>query len=45
MTHFVDETLDIQKQKVIAPFWEDFIEQKLIEVNKRHERVILSNLC
>ena len=30
---------------VINPFWEDFIEQELIEVNKRRERVILSNLC
>ena len=25
--------------------WEDFIEQELIEDNKRHERVILSNPC
>ena len=45
ITHIVDETFDIQKQKVIDPFWEDFIEQELIEVNKRRERVILSNLC
>ena len=45
ITHIVDETFDIQKQKVIDPFWQDFIEQELIEVNKRHERVILSNLC
>ena len=45
ITHIVDETFDIQKQKVVDPFWEDFIEQKLIEVNKRYERVILSNLC
>ena len=44
ITHIVDETFDIQKQKVIDPFWDDFIEQELIEVNKRHERVILSNL-
>ena len=45
ITHIIDETFDIQKQKVIDPFWEDFIEQELIEVNKRRERVILSNLC
>ena len=32
-------------ENVIDPFWEDFIEQELIEVNKRRERVILSNLC
>ena len=44
ITHIVDETFDIQKQKVIDLFWEDFIEQELIEVNKRHGRVILSNL-
>ena len=25
ITHIVDETFDIQKQKVIDPFWEDFI--------------------
>ena len=30
---------------VIDPFWEDFIEQELIKVNKRRKRVILSNLC
>ena len=45
ITHIVDETFDIQKQKVIDPLWEDFIEQELIEVNKRREQVILSNLC
>ena len=45
ITHIVDETFDIRKQKVIDPFWEDFIEQELIEVNKRREQVILSNLC
>ena len=45
ITHIVDETFDIQKQKVIDPLWEDFIEQELIEVNKRCERAILSNLC
>ena len=44
ITHIVDVTFDIQKQKVIDPFWEDFIEQELIEVNKRHEQAILSNL-
>ena len=27
------------------PFWEDFIEEELIEVKKRRERVILSSLC
>ena len=45
ITHIVDKTFNIQKQKVIDPFWEDFIEQELIEVNKRCERAILSNLC
>ena len=45
ITHIIDETFDIQKQKVIDPFWEDFIEQELIEVNKRRERMILSYLC
>ena len=45
ITHIIDETFDIQKQKVIDPLWEDFIKQELIEVNKRRERVILSNLC
>ena len=45
ITHIVDETFDIQKQKVFDPFWEDFIEQELIGVNKRRERAILSNLC
>ena len=45
ITHIIDETFDIQKQKVIDPFWEDFIEQKLIEINKKREQVILSNLC
>ena len=45
ITHIIDETFDIQKQKVIDPFWEDFIEQELIEVNNRRERAILSNLC
>ena len=34
-----------RNKKVIDPFWEDFIEQELIEVNKRRERAILSNLC
>ena len=37
ITHIVDETFDIQKQKVVDPFWKDFIEQELIEVNKRRE--------
>ena len=32
-------------KNVIDPFWEDFIEQELIVVNKRREQVILSNLC
>ena len=45
ITHIVDETFDIQKQKVFDPFWEDFIEHELIKANKRRERVILSNLC
>ena len=45
ITHIVDETFDIQKQKVVDPFWEDFIEQELIGVNRRRERAILGNLC
>ena len=45
ITHIIDGAFDIQKLKVIDPFWEDFIERELIEVNKRCERVILSNLC
>ena len=45
ITHIVDETFDIQKQKVIDSFWDDFIEQELIGVNKRREQAILSNLC
>ena len=32
-------------ENVIDPFWEDLIEQELIDVNKRRERVILSNRC
>ena len=32
-------------ENVIDSFWEDFIEQELIEINKRCEQVILSNLC
>ena len=32
-------------ENLIDPFWEDFIEKELIEVNKRRERVISSNLC
>ena len=45
ITHIVDKIFDIQKQKVIDPLWENFIEQELIEVNKRRKRVILSNFC
>ena len=45
ITPIVDETFDIQKQKVIDLFWEDFIKQELIGVNKRRERTILSNFC
>ena len=40
ITHIIDETFDIQKQKVIDTFWEDFIEQELIKVNKKCERAI-----
>ena len=29
ITHIVDETFDIQKQKVVDPFQEDFIEQEI----------------
>ena len=32
-------------ENFINLFWEDFIEQELIEVNKRREQVILSNFC
>ena len=41
----VNINLERLMENVIDPFWEDFIEQELIEVSKRHERVILSNLC
>ena len=49
LENFLDSIVNINlerlKEKVIDPLWEDFIEQELIEINKRHERVILSNLC
>ena len=41
----VNINLERLMDNVINPFWEDFIEQELIEVNKRHKRVILSNFC
>ena len=41
----VSINLERLMENIIDPFWEDFIEQELIEVNKRHERVILINLC
>ena len=33
----VNINLERLMENVIDPFWEDFIEQELIEVNKRHE--------
>ena len=49
LSNFFDNTVNINLERlmenVIDPFWEDFIEQELIEVNKRREQVILSNLC
>ena len=48
-SNFFGNTVNINLERlmenVIDPFWEDFIEQELIEVNKRREQVILSNLC
>ena len=48
-SNFFGNTVNINLERlmenVIYPFWEDFIEKELIEVNKRRERVILSNLC
>ena len=41
----VNINLERLMENVIDPFWEDFIEQELIKVNKRREQVILSNLC
>ena len=41
----VNINLEILMENVIDPFWENFIEQELIEVNKRREQVISSNLC
>ena len=49
LSNFFDNTINVNLERlmenIIDPFWEDFIEQELIEVNKRHERVILSNHC
>ena len=49
LSNFFGNTVNINLERlmenVIDPFWEDFIEQELIEVNKKRERVILSNLC
>ena len=49
LSNFFGNTVNINLERlmenVIDPFWEDFIEQELIEVNKRRGRVILSNLC
>ena len=41
----VNINLERLMKNVIDPFWKDFIEQELMEVNKRRERVILSNFC
>ena len=43
--NIVNINLERLMDNVIDPFWDDFIEQELIEVNKRCKRVILSNLC
>ena len=49
LSNFFGNTVNINLERlmenVIDPLWEDFIEQELIEVNKRREQVILSNLC
>ena len=49
LSNFFGNTVNINLERlmenVIDPFWEDFIEQELIKVNKRREQVILSNLC
>ena len=49
LSNFFGNTVNINLERlmknVIDPFWKDFIEQELMEVNKRRERVILSNLC
>ena len=49
LSNFFGNTVNINLERlmenVIDPFWEDFIEQELIEVNKRREQVILSSLC
>ena len=49
LSNFFGNTVNINLERlmenVIDPLWEDFIEQEFIEVNKRREQVILSNLC
>ena len=45
LTHIFNIILERLMKNFIDPFWEDFIEQELIEVNKRREQVILSNFC
>ena len=42
--NIVNINLERLVDNVIDPFSKDFIEQELIEVNKRREQVILSNL-
>ena len=43
--NIININLERLMDNVIDPFWEDFVKQELIEVNKRRKRVILSNLC
>jgi len=49
LSNFPGSTVNINLERLMGhipnPFWEDFIEEELIEVNKRRERVILSGLC
>ena len=49
LSNFFGNTVNINLERLMEnifdPFWEDFIEQELIEVNMRHKQVILSNLC
>ena len=41
LSNFFDNTVNFNLERlmenIIDPFWDDFIEQELIEVNKRHE--------
>ena len=49
LSNFPRSTVNINLERLMEhisnPFWEDFIEEELIEVNKRCERVILCSLC